>query len=126
MCRRIARSVAVVMIGLALASCANSPSSTSASSAATFSEDFIPDPTSQAYIAGQQTGETLMALNPDMPYAKSYWEQRGISEASSFSATLTCHNLGKYFTFWGDVDQELDFKAGCTTALGWSLKWAKP
>lgn len=134
MLKRLVPSVIVVTIGLALASCTNSPSSISASSSATNSEgfitnsgDFIPDPTSKAYIFGRQSGEVLMSINPDKPYAKSYFENTAFPNGDGgLTATITCQNILKTTNLSGDVEKELNFKAGCTTALGWSLKWVKP
>lgn len=31
----------------------------------------------------------------------------------------------KNLRYPGDVEQELGFKAGCTTAMGWNLKFVK-
>lgn len=89
------------------------------------------DSTTRAYAAGANTGDTLLALNPDKPYSKAWvekqwgkitYEENKISfnsqEAFNICSQTSQVSYPKYIE--EQNEEYMDYLAGCMNALGWS------
>jgi hypothetical protein len=95
------------------------------------------DSTTGAYLAGAQSGNLLLSLNPDKNYSKAWVEKTygkieyntdpGVIESSfvmqpAFDVCSPAAQIAYPDWSTGEHDQYIDYLAGCLEALGWTTQ----